>query len=94
MDKNDNLQIGLAINHIAMSVDDETLETIKPWLNRIEEIVLRDSSDEHEVINRDITIDIRLTTEAYGSYVRDYVSWLRQLFERMTGVEDYSVRWK
>lgn len=94
MDKNDNLQIGLAINHIAMSVDDETLERIKPWLNRIEEIVLRDSSDEHEVINRDITIDIRLTTEAYGSYVRDYVSWLRQLFERMTGVEDYSVRWK
>ena len=94
MDKNDNLQIGLAINHISMSVDDETLETIKPWLNRIEEIVLRDSSDEHEVINRDITIDIRLTTEAYGSYVRDYVSWLRQLFERMTGVEDYSVRWK
>lgn len=94
MDKNDNLQIGLALNHIAMSVDDETLETIKPWLNRIEEIVLRDSSDEHEVINRDITIDIRLTTEAYGSHVHDYVLWLRQLFERMTGVEDYSVRWK
>lgn len=48
MDKNDNLQIGLAINHIAMSVDDETLETIKPWLNRIEEIVLRNTSVESE----------------------------------------------
>lgn len=48
MDKNDNLQIGLAINHIAMSVDDETLEIIKPWLNRIEEIVLRNTSDNAE----------------------------------------------
>ena len=48
MDKNDNLQIGLAINHIAMSVDDETLERIKPWLNRIEEIILRNTSVESE----------------------------------------------
>lgn len=48
MDKIDNLQIGLALNHIAMSVDDETLETIEPWLNRIEEIVLRNTSDDAE----------------------------------------------
>ena len=48
MDRNDNLQIGLAINHIAMSVDDETLERIDPWLKRIEEIVLRNTSDDAE----------------------------------------------
>lgn len=48
MDKKDSLQIRLAINFIAMSVDDETLETIKPWLNRIEEIVLRNTSDDAE----------------------------------------------
>lgn len=48
MDRKDNLQIGLALNHIAMSVDDETLEKIEPWLNRIEEIVLRNTSVESE----------------------------------------------
>lgn len=36
----DTLKIGLSLNHIAMSVDDDTLARIKPHLNEIERVVL------------------------------------------------------
>ena len=39
MTKQDGLKIGLALNHIAMSVDDATFQRIKGWLTDIEEIV-------------------------------------------------------
>ena len=42
MNKDQMLRIGLAINHIAMSVDDETLKKIEPYLKQIEETVLED----------------------------------------------------
>ena len=43
MNKDQMLRIGLAINHIAMSVDDETLKKIEPYLKQIEQVVLEDS---------------------------------------------------
>ena len=36
----DTLKIGLSLNHIAMSVDDDTLARIKPHLKEIERVVL------------------------------------------------------
>jgi len=39
MSKKDIFEIALAIQGIALSVDDATLERIKPKLKRIEEIV-------------------------------------------------------
>lgn len=44
MDKKSNLKIGLALQHIAMSVDNETLAKIKPWLNQVEQVVANDNS--------------------------------------------------
>ena len=41
IDKVDALKIGLDLNGIAMLVDDETLEKIKPRLSEIEQIVLK-----------------------------------------------------
>jgi hypothetical protein len=42
MNKDQMLRIGLAINNIAMSVDDETLKKIEPYLKQIEQTVLED----------------------------------------------------
>lgn len=42
MNKDQMLRIGLAINNIAMSVDDETLKKIEPFLKQIEQTVLED----------------------------------------------------
>lgn len=36
----EKLKIGLALQHIAMSVDDETLARIKPYLNTIEDTIV------------------------------------------------------
>ena len=36
----EKLKIGLALQHIAMSVDDETLNRIKPYLNTIEDTII------------------------------------------------------
>ena len=38
MTKMDGLKIGLALNHIAMSVDNATFQRIKGWLKEIEDI--------------------------------------------------------
>lgn len=38
MTKADGLRIGLALNHIAMSVDNDTFHRIKGWLKEIETI--------------------------------------------------------
>ncbi len=39
MTKMDGLKIGLALNHIAMSVDNATFQRIKDWLKEITDIV-------------------------------------------------------
>lgn len=41
MDNNDIFEIARAINKIAMLSDDETLEKIKPSLEKIEDIVAK-----------------------------------------------------
>ena len=49
MTKQDGLKIGLALNHIAMSVGDTTLKKIKPFLDTIEEICVKEvEKDEKE----------------------------------------------
>lgn len=40
MTKEDKFAIGMAIQKIAMSVDDETLNRIKPYLNTIEDTIV------------------------------------------------------
>ena len=40
MTKEDKFAIGMAIQNIAMSVDDETLNRIKPYLNTIEDTIV------------------------------------------------------
>lgn len=46
MNKLDVLEIGLALNNIGMVLDDETFERVKPYLDKIEAIVLKVS--EHD----------------------------------------------
>ena len=48
MSKDQMLRIGLAIHHIAMSVDDETLAKIEPYLKNIEQTVLEDKGENNE----------------------------------------------
>lgn len=40
MTKGEKLKVALALQHIAMSVDDETLARIKPYLNTIEDTIV------------------------------------------------------
>ena len=40
MTKEQQLKMGLALNHIGMSVDDETYKRIKPYLDQIEQVAL------------------------------------------------------
>ena len=48
MTKQDGLKIGLALNHIAMSVGDTTLKKIKPFLKQIEEICVKEVEKDNE----------------------------------------------
>ena len=34
-----SLNVGLALNHIGMVVDDETMKKVDPWLKQIEDTV-------------------------------------------------------
>ena len=40
MTREQQLKMGLALNHIGMSVDDETYRRIKPYLDQIEQVAL------------------------------------------------------
>lgn len=40
MTRDQRLKMGLALNHIGMSVDDETYKRIKPYLDQIEQVAL------------------------------------------------------
>ena len=48
MTREQQLKMGLALNHIGMSVDDETYKRIKPYLDQIEQVALEltERSDE------------------------------------------------
>ena len=45
MTKQQILDIGLAIHHIEMTVDEKTVEKIKPYLDTIEKTVLEAEDD-------------------------------------------------
>ena len=47
--KERNLEIGIAINSIALALDNKTLERVGPYLNRIEEIM----NKEYEEVDHD-----------------------------------------
>ena len=40
MTREQQLKMGLALNHIGMSVDDDTYKRIKPYLDQIEQVAL------------------------------------------------------
>lgn len=46
MNNQNMMKVALAINHIAMAVDDATLDKIKNYLNDIEQIILADNRGE------------------------------------------------
>lgn len=41
MEREDMFEVGMNLNSIAQSVDNETFERIKPYLDKIEEVILK-----------------------------------------------------